>query len=301
MHDSAIDYGRGFAEEGLGRAWTEGGIGRDELRIQSKVLRRIVAPKAGQEYREAGLWCCPAPYAGRITDWDWSYKGTLQQARQSRERLRIGYHDGLALHDPAEAMGQGGLRIEDLGAGTLRALRDLQGKGMLRDIGVGTKQIDILAELARAWPGVFDYFMIMNYNLLDHEACLNWLIPLCQDQGIELFLAGPYASGILASSLEELDPTFYYRAATTGQRSVVKRLAALAREYGLQSLKPVAVQFVAANEAFSRIVFGGRTAEEIEENLGNLVYPVPAEFWSRLRKERVNGKALIHPSAPLPK
>src|SRR2546425_12080762 len=92
MHDTAIDYGRGFAEEGLGLAWTAGKMPRTELRIQSKVLRRIAVPASGQHYREADLWSCPEPYAGRITTWDWSYSGVMEQARESRQRARITYH-----------------------------------------------------------------------------------------------------------------------------------------------------------------------------------------------------------------
>jgi D-threo-aldose 1-dehydrogenase len=300
MHDTAIDYGRGFAEEGLGLAWTQSAIPRNELRIQSKVLRQIVAPKSGDEYREAGLWRCPEPYSQQITHWDWSYEGTLEQARQSRQRLRIEHHDGLALHDPAEAVADGGMALQDLGEGALTALRDLQEEGLLREIGIGTKVIDILPSLVRLYPGVFSYFMIMNYNLLDHQACVEESIPLCRDEGIQLFMAGPYASGILASSLDEIDPTFYYRRATPEMIRVVQRLAALAREFDLPSLRPVALQFVAANPAFSRIILGGRTAEEIEENISNLSYPVPADFWVRLREEKIGGKPIIHPQAPLP-
>src|SRR5262245_59183871 len=77
MHDTAIDYGRGYAEEGLGEAWTESGSARGELRIQSKVLRKIIAPAPGAEYREAGLWRCPQPYESLITTWDWSREGVL--------------------------------------------------------------------------------------------------------------------------------------------------------------------------------------------------------------------------------
>src|SRR5437868_971108 len=82
MHDTAIDYGRGFAEIGLGLAWTETRIRREELRIQSKVLRKIIAPNEGQKYREAGLWNCPEPYSRMITTWDWSYEGVLRQAAE---------------------------------------------------------------------------------------------------------------------------------------------------------------------------------------------------------------------------
>ena len=300
MHDTAIDYGRGFAEEGLGLAWTAGQIPRDELRIQSKVLRRIITPESGQQYREAGLWSCPEPYASRITTWDWSYSGVLHQAAESRERLRIDYHNGLALHDPAEAIREAGFRLVDLDAGALAALRDLKQQGRLREIGVGSKEIDVVLDLLRLYPRPFDYFMIMNYNLLDHHRCLDKLIPACQDHGVRLFLAGPYASGILASSTSEMNPFLYYKKA---DRDVVRKtelLVQLAREHGMNSLRPAAVQFVAANSTFSRIIFGGRTPTEIEENIGNLSSPIPAAFWQRLRETTLDGKPLIHPKAPLP-
>jgi D-threo-aldose 1-dehydrogenase len=299
MHDTAIDYGRGFAELGLGLAWTELGIPRSELRIQSKVLRKIVLPTSSQEYREAELWNCPEPYARYITTWDWSYDGVWKQAEESRSRLRIDYHNGLALHDPMEAMAEAGLRLADLGSSALAALRDLKDKGLLREIGVGTKDITILPELVRLYPGVFDYFMIMNYNLLDHARCLDELIPLCQDQSIALFLAGPYASGILASPLDQVNATFYYRPAPPAMVRKVECLVRLAREFGFTSLKPVAVQFVGANNAFSKIVFGGRTAAEIKENVSYLRDPLPFEFWRRLRDEECDDRPLIHPRAPL--
>ena len=300
MHDTAIDYGRGFAESGLGLAWTELKIGREEVRIQSKVLRKIVAPKEEQQYREAGLWNCPEPYARLITTWDWSYEGVLQQAAESRERLRIELHDGLALHDPIEAMAEAGLRLSELGSSALAALRDLQQKGLLREIGVGTKDISILPELVRLYPGVFNYFMIMNYNLLDHERCLEQVIPLCHEQRIALFLAGPYGSGILASPFDQINATFYYKQAKPEIMEKVKRLIHLAREFDLSSLKPVAVQFVAANKIFPKIVFGGRTPAEVEENISYLTAKIPAEFWTYLKEERFKGRPLISPHAPLP-
>jgi D-threo-aldose 1-dehydrogenase len=300
MHDTAIDYGRGFAEIGLGLSWTELKIPRTELRIQSKVLRRIVTPANGQQYREAGLWNCPKPYADFITIWDWSYDGVCQQAAESRARLQIDFHDGLALHDPVEAIAEAGLSLTDLGNSALAALRDLQQKGLLREIGVGTKDISILPELVRLYPGVFDYFMIMNYNLLDHERCLEELIPLCRDQGIALFLAGPYASGILASPFDETNATFYYRRAEPQTVQKVKQLTKLAREFGLESLKPIAVQFVAANPGFRKIVFGGRTPSEVEENIGYLNYKLPSSLWEKLRVETFRGQPLVHPRTPFP-
>lgn len=300
MHDTAIDYGRGFAEEGLGHAWTEMEIPREEMRIQSKVLRRIVVQEGVQQYREAGLWRCPAPYAGLVTKWDWSYDGVIRQAEESRMRLRTEYHDGLALHDPAEAVAEAGLQLSDLGKTAIAALRDLQQQGRVREIGVGTKEIPVLAELVRLYPGVFHYFMTMNYNLLDHHRCIDELIPLCAEQGIRLFMAGPYASGILAGSLQNVDPTFYYRRAAPEMIGKVQRLTRLASHFGMTSLRPAAVQFVAANDAFSKIVFGGRSPDEIEENLSNPTQPIPLEFWSRLREETIEGAPLIHPRAPLP-
>jgi len=299
MHDTAIDYGRGFAEEGLGAAWTQSGIARAEIRIQSKVLRRIVAEPHEVAYREADLWRCPDPHARWTTTWDWSRAGILEQAKQSRERLQIDFHDGLALHDPAEACRQAGLRITDF-AEAVDALRDLKEQGLLREIGIGSKEIGIAVELLRSYPGVFGYVMIMNYNLLDHHQCIETLIPLCRERGIRLFQAGPYASGILASSIDHLNSSFYYQPASAELLQKFERLMALAREYGMTNLKAAAVQFVTANDAFSRIVFGGRDAAEFYENITNLTLPIPSEFWSNLRELEINGETIIHRDAPLP-
>jgi D-threo-aldose 1-dehydrogenase len=299
MHDTAVDYGRGFAEEGLGLAMANSKANRATLRIQSKVLRQIVHDQSAIAYREKDLWRCPLPYQNWPTTWDWSYEGALRQAAESRERLRVAYHDGLSLHDPAEAVREAGMRLDDLDNTALAALRDLKEQGQLRSIGIGTKEVPIVLELLDRYPGVFDYLMIMNYNLLDHEQALNDLIPRCAEMGIELFLAGPYASGILAAPLDSAG-TFYYRTPSAQILAKLRVLSDLAHEFGVSSLKPVAVQFVAAQPAFTRIVFGGRSPDELRENLGYMNTAIPAPFWKRLREVKVNGKLLIHPSAPLP-
>jgi len=299
MHDTAVDYGRGFAEEGLGLAIANSTANRAALRIQSKVLRQIVREQSAIAYREKDLWRCPLPYQDWSTTWDWSYEGVLRQAAESRERLQVAYHDGLALHDPAEAVREAGMRLGDLGTTALAALKDLKEQGQLRAIGIGTKEIPIVLELLDLYPGVFDYLMIMNYNLLDHEQALDYLIPRCAEMGIELFLAGPYASGILAAPMD-CSGSFYYRIPSQQVLGKVRTLNNLAREFGLSSLKPVAVRFVAAQPAFTKIVFGGRSPDELRENFSYMNSAIPAPFWKRLRQVEVDGKLLIHPNAPLP-
>jgi D-threo-aldose 1-dehydrogenase len=298
-HDTAVDYGRGFAEEGLGLAMAGSKANRASLRIQSKVLRQIVRDPSAIAYREKDLWRCPLPYQNWSTTWDWSYQGVLRQAAESRERLQVPYHDGLALHDPAEAVRQAGMRLGDLDTTALAALRDLKEHGQLRTIGIGTKEIPIVLELLDHYPTLFDYLMIMNYNLLDHEQAIDDLIPRCAEMGIELFSAGPYASGILAAPLDSSGP-FYYRTPPAQILAKVRVLRDLAHEFGLSSLKPVAVGFVAAQPAFTKIVFGGRSPEELRENFSYMNAAVPAPFWKRLRQVEVDGKLLIHPNAPLP-
>ena len=299
MHDTAVDYGRGFAEEGLGLAMAGSKANRANLRIQSKVLRQIVRERSGIAYREKDLWRCPLPYQHWSTTWDWSYEGVLRQAAESRERLQVAYHDGLSLHDPAEGVREAGMRLRDLDNTALAALRDLKEQGQLRSIGIGTKEVPIVLDLLDLYPGVFDYLMIMNYNLLDHEQALDELIPRCAEMGIELFLAGPYASGILAAPLDSAG-TFYYHTPSAQILTKLRTLNNLAREFGLSSLKPVAVQFVAAQPAFTKIVFGGRSPDELKENLGYMNTAIPATFWRRLREVKEDGKLLIHPNAPLP-
>jgi D-threo-aldose 1-dehydrogenase len=301
MHDTAVDYGRGYAEEGLGLALAATKVSRAGLRIQSKVLRKIIRQTEGLPYREKDLWRCPLPYQNWSTAWDWSYEGVLEQAAESRERLQINYHDGLSLHDPAEAIREAGLRLEDLEGGALAALRDLKQRGQLRSIGIGSKEIPIAMELLDLYPSVFDYLMIMNYNLLDHAEAVDQLIPRCVDLGIELYLAGPYASGILAEPLDALGGRFYYGTPPAKVVAKVRAMRELAREFGLGSLKPVAVQFVAAQPAMAKIVFGGRSREEIVENIDYLNSPIPAEFWKRLREVKTAGRPIIHPKAPVPR
>ena len=144
MHDTAVDYGRGFAEEGLGLAMAASKANRATLRIQSKVLRQIVRDPSAIAYRENDLWRCPLPYQTWSTTWDWSYEGVLRQAAESRGRLQVAYHDGLALHDHAEAVREAGMRLRDLDNTGLAALRDLKEQGQFHSIGIGTKEVPIV-------------------------------------------------------------------------------------------------------------------------------------------------------------
>jgi len=77
-------------------------------------------------------------------------------------------------------------------------LSDLKRQGVIRAIGVGINQAELLVRFAHA--AEFDCFLLANrYTLLDNQVTLRELLPLCVRKHISLIIGGVYNSGILAN------------------------------------------------------------------------------------------------------
>src|SRR6185312_6199913 len=101
-----------------------------------------------------------------------------------------------------------------------------------------------------------DCFLLAGrYTLLEQES-LQTFLPLCQKRGIGLFMGGPYNTGILATA---------------------------------------ALQFPLAHPAICSVIPGAKTAAEVKRNIATIEAPIPKDFWSELKREK-----LIADEAPLP-
>lgn len=289
--DTAPVYGFGLAETRLGEAIQS--LPRADIVISSKVGYDLVAIPDSEV--KPVLWDEAPPFRA---DFDYSRDGTLRSIEGSLKRLRTDYIDMLAIHDPDEAIhfakGEDPYaksRFREAMEGAYPVLDDLRSQGVIKAVGVGINQWQMLSDFVEA--GQFDYFLLAGrYTLLEQEP-LATLLPACKRKGTKLVIGGPYNSGILATGAVQ-GATFNTRNAPPEVLERVQRLNAVCVSHGVP-LAAAALQFPLAHELVVSVIPGARSVVELEQNLQYLRWPIPGSLWTDLRAEN-----LIEDAAPIP-
>src|SRR5207245_4595512 len=113
--------------------------------------------------------------------------GALRSLEESLERLGLDRVDIALIHDPDD-------HFDEAMDGAYRALDGLRGEGVVKAIGVGMNQSELLVRFAR--EGDFDCFLLAGrYTLLDRSG-FEELLPLCEERGIDVIAAGVFNSDI---------------------------------------------------------------------------------------------------------
>jgi D-threo-aldose 1-dehydrogenase len=275
--DTAPLYGSGLSERRLGGVLSK--QDRNAFVLATKVGRLLVPDP---DRTSTGIWSEDLPPLKAV--FDFGYDATMRCLEESLERLHLDRVDILHIHDPDD-------RYEEAMQGAYRAIVRLRSEGVIRAIGAGMNQAEMLARFARA--GDFDCFLLAGrYTLLDHVG-LRELLPLCVEKKISVIVGGPYNSGILAAGAVE-GATYNYAPAPPEILERVRRIEGVCRHYGVP-LKAAALQFPLAHPAIAAVIPGGRSPAEVDENVRLIQHPIPAEFWTALRTER-----LIPDAAPVP-
>ena len=288
--DTAPLYGVGKSETSLGAGL--GGLERGAFVVSTKV-GRVLNPAGGQ--RDPGLFANPPPLEPVF---DYSRDGILRSLEDSLERLGLDSVEIALMHDPDS--GQSLWEDADVEPTHFRqamdeaypTLRQFKSEGVLKAVGVGMNQWQALARFARAAD--FDCFLLAGrYTLLDHSA-LPTLMPLCEEKSISLVLGGPYNSGILASDLSP-GTTYFYDDAPAKVLERARAIKAVCDRHDVP-LKAAALQFGLAHPAVASTIPGGRSPEEVEENVRMAERDLPTDLWGELKAE-----GLIPREAPTPK
>ncbi|GAA3430152.1 hypothetical protein GCM10018953_73370 [Streptosporangium nondiastaticum] len=143
--------------------------------------------------------------------------------------------------------------------------------------------------LALEEPRPDGFLLAGRYTLLDHEHALQRLLPMAQEQNVDMVVGGPYSSGVLAGGTH-----FEYQQAPPEIIERVNRLKALADKHGI-GIKAAALQFSLAHPVSAAAVPGATRPSRIAEDVAALNETVPAAFWQELRAQ-----GLVSPAAPLP-
>ena len=279
--DCAPFYGYGQAERCVGDVLRE--MPRDEWVLSTKVgrlLRARVQEPATEPYRH------PLPFN---TAFDYTYDGVMRAFEDSLQRLGLARIDVLYAHDVGagqhkEAHPEVMRTFRD---GGYRALEKLRREGLIRAVGIGVNEPEVLLE-AMEW-GDWDAFLLASRYTLLEQGPLDDLFPKCVRSGISIVVGAVHNTGILAGR-----DSWNYRPAPPEIATRVDAIQAVCDSHAVP-LIAAALQFPLAHPAVSAVLPGPRSVQEMEENSEFLRYPIPPALWADLRTAK-----LLHPDAPTP-
>ena len=274
--DTAPQYGNGLSERRLGAFLKS--KPRDEYVLATKVGRLLRIPQQATSE--------DAYYKGTPPErpvFDFSYDGVLRSFEESLQRLTLDRIDILHIHDPdqhyAEAL-----------SGAYRALDRLRGEGVIKAVGAGMNQSEMLTRFAR--EGRFDCFLLAGrYTLLEQRA-LDEFLPLCVERQIGVFIGGVYNSGILANPAGS--SKFNYEDAGAAVIETAKRLDQICNRHKV-SLKAAAIQFPLHHPAVTAVLMGPRNMAELADSEDRLSESIPNVLWQDMVQE-----GLLDSRAPTP-
>ncbi|GAA5608393.1 aldo/keto reductase [Streptomyces griseus] len=289
-YDTAPFYGAGLAEERLGQVLSA--KPRDSYVLSSKVGRVILdeietdVPDFGEK---GGLF--EHGNANKVLH-EWTADATERSIEGTLRRMGVDRLDIVWVHDIAQDFhGDAWVnKFEEARTGAFRVLSRLRDEGVIRAWGLGVNKTEpIEMTLALDEPKPDGFLLAGRYTLLDHSHALQRLLPLAQDQNVDMVVGGPYSSGILAGGTN-----FEYQQAPPEIIEKVKRIKALTDQHGI-SIKAAALQFSLAHPVTAAVIPGATRPSRIAEDTAALSEDIPAAFWTDLR-----AAGLVSPAAPLP-
>ena len=262
--DTAPHYGIGTGEQRLGRRLLA--YPREEYLVSTKV-GRLLRPGPGTGDDTAHGFAVPDHH---VREWDFSEAGVRRSHADSLERLGLDRVDILFAHDPEEGP------TEQAFAEGLPALARMRAEGLVRAVGVGSKDADVLTRAVRT--GLIDLVMLSGrYTLLESEGAAE-LLEACTEHGVGIVAVSVFNSGLLARHHVADDATYEYDQAPAEVVARARELAGIAERHGV-TLPDLAVQFPLRHPAVRSVVLGMRTAAQVRSNTRRMDIAIPTEAW----------------------
>jgi len=275
--DTAPHYGLGLAERRVGRVLAS--MPRDAFVLSTKVGRLLRSLAEGETADPEGF--VDVPPCKRV--WDFSRDGVRRSLEESLERLGLDRVDVVLLHDPDD-------HEREAREQAFPALAELRDQGVVRAIGAGMNQAEMLARFVHDLD--LDLVLVAGrYTLLDQRA-LEALLPACAVRGVAVVVGGAFNSGLLA------DPrpgaTYDYVPAPAALVARAARIGKVCARHGVP-LRAAALAFPYGHPAVTSVLVGARSAAEVEDDVALYATPVPRELWDELVSE-----SLLPAHVPVP-
>lgn len=234
----------------------------------------VLATKVGRRFDAGGQ-----PYL------DFTRDGVLRSIEGSLQRLGVDAFDILYLHAP-----EGDQHYRTAVTEAYPLLAEMRQQGQIKAIGVGENFWEPLVDWAR--DAQCDCFLLAGrYTLLEQGALT--ALDAFHAQGISIFGAGIYNSGILAKG-STAGGWYQYADAPAAVIAKVRQIEVLCQRHDV-SLQAAAVQFVKVHPAMTTLVIGAESPQQLQQSIEAYHAPISENFWQDLREA-----GLIDPQAPLP-
>jgi D-threo-aldose 1-dehydrogenase len=286
--DTAPLYGYGASERRFGAAL--GGEPRDAYVLSTKVGRLVRDPgeiRPGDEIdrqrqgdRDDAFYVTSGPE--RLV-FDYSADGVTRSLEESLERLGLDRIDIALIHDPDD-------HWQAAIDGAYPALARLREQGVIRAVGAGMNQSEMLARFARETD--IDVVLLAGRYTILEQGALDELLPACEARGVAVLVGGVMNSGLLVNPGAE--SRFNYEPAPSEVVDRARRIAAVCDRHGVP-LRATAVQFPLAHPAVASLVAGVRSVAHLDEYPRLASHAIPPGLWQELRDE-----GLLRRDTPVP-
>lgn len=280
--DTAPQYGLGRSEHLVGDVLRER---RDGIVLSSKVGRLLKPVDAAAQ--DKGNWIDPLPFD---QVYDYTYDGVMRSFEDSQQRLGLKDIDILFVHDIGTAThGVAGNKPywAQLANGGYRALRELRDAGVVKAIGLGVNEWQVLMDAFEL--GDWDVFLLAGRYTLLEQTALHPFMSTCVERGASVVIGGPFNSGILVGG-----DKFDYAKAPDDIVAKVRAIEAVCRDFDVP-LPAAALQFPLTHPAVCNVLPGPRSPQELDGILAWWDVKIPAELWTALAS-----KGLLGPGTPIP-
>lgn len=267
--DTAPHYGRGLAESRLGAFLARHGDD-ESITVSTKVGRRVRATAA----RTDDDIFLGAPPGESI--FDFSGPGIRAELDESRERLGRDFIDVVLIHDPDD-------HLDEIPTAAAELVRQ-RDAGTIGAIGIGTNS----AAVALHALDVADLDVVLlagRITLLNDSG--EAVAARCARDGVTLFAAGVFASGILAGGD---GATYDYLPAPETIRTRVAELTDTCTRHGV-SLHAAAINHARRINGVTTTLVGVRSAAEATAAADALATDLPDGLWAELDALRAGWSA----------
>lgn len=299
--DTAPMYGLGKAEHVLGHGLLKRAEADPDFAfvLSTKVGRLLVTDRPGRHLSEM------APKNALDSGWhgafrfqeifDYGYDAVMRSFDDSQQRLGMPRIDILYVHDIGRTT-HGARHDRHWSAltsgGGFRALSELRAAGLIKAIGVGVNEWEVVRE-ALDHVELDCCLLAGRYSLLEQTA-LAPLLTLCERRQIGVIIGGAFNSGILVSHVGG-HRKFNYGDAPRDVVEKAERLRQVCEALDVE-MPAAALQFPLAHPAVVSVIVGSRSAAEIDHAVRWLERPLPDVLWDELRRQ-----GLLQAEAPVPR
>jgi aryl-alcohol dehydrogenase-like predicted oxidoreductase len=261
--------------------------------VSEEITGRAIAKKRAQVVLATKV---AGPMGPGPNDLGVSRKHVLDAVDASLRRLGTDYIDLYQVHayDPTTPLDE-----------TLRALDDCVRAGKVRYVGCSNYsawQLMKATALARELGSARFDSLQPQYSLVCRSIEREHL-PLCLEEGIGVIPWSPLGGGLLtgkirkgaaapAGSRAAVDPTMRERFTSEKNLAIAEAVAGVAASLG-KTASQVALAWVIGQPGVTSPIFGARTLEQLEDNLGAADLALPEE--ARKRLEEASALELVYP------